>query len=100
MNTKVKKDKEKVVDEVWTEERVRSFLDVKSYDEVEADFHMLLKAYQSMRADDFEKFIGFFLADGRNLDTTNPAGESVLSIVEQHRLSGDYASLLRSAGAK
>jgi hypothetical protein len=100
MNTKVKKDKEKVVDEVWTEERVRSFLDVKSYNAVDTDFHMLLKAYQSMRADDFEKFIGFFLTDGRDLNATNPAGESVLSIVKQHRRSEDYVSLLRSAGAK
>ncbi len=99
MTVKIKKDKEKVVDEVWTEERVRSFLEVKSYDEVEADFHMLFKAYQSMRADDFEKFIGFFLNDGRNLNATNPAGETVLSIVEQHRRSGDYVNLLKSAGA-
>lgn len=99
MTVKIKKDKEKVVDEVWTEERVRSFLDVKSYDEVAVDFHMLFKAYQSMRADDFEKFIGFFLAAGRDLNTTNPAGDTVLTIVEQHRRSGDYARLLRSAGA-
>ncbi len=96
----MKKDKEKVVDEVWTEERVRSFLDVKSYDAVDADFHMLFKAYQSMRADDFEKFIGFFLAQNRDLNATNPAGDTVLSIVEQHRRSGDYAALLRSAGAE
>ena len=37
----MRKDKEKVLDEVWTEDRVKSFLDVKSYDEVEEDFHML-----------------------------------------------------------
>jgi hypothetical protein len=95
----MKKDKEKVIDEVWTEDRIRSFLEVRSHDEVNSDFHMLHKAYQSMRADDFEIFIGFFLAAGHNLNTTNPQGETVLSIVDQHRRGDEYAVLLRSAGA-
>ncbi len=56
----LKKDKEKVLDEVWTQERVRDFLDVKPAEDLEADFHVLLKAYQSMRLENFEEFIGFF----------------------------------------
>jgi hypothetical protein len=95
----MRKDKEKVLDEVWTEERVRSFLNVTSHDEVERDFHMLLKAYQSMRASDFESFVDMFSAEGRKLNATNPAGETVLSIVLQHRNSGEYAEILRRAGA-
>ena len=43
----LKKDKEKVLDEVWTQERVRDFLDVKPAEDLEADFHVLLKAYQN-----------------------------------------------------
>ncbi|MEE4660223.1 MAG: PA4642 family protein, partial [Halieaceae bacterium] len=69
----MRKDKEKVLDEVWTEARVKSFLQIRSHDDVEEDFHMLLKAYQSMRAEDFAKFVSFFVDDGRNLDATNPA---------------------------
>jgi hypothetical protein len=95
----MRKDKEKVLDEVWTDERVKSFLDVRPHDEVEEDFHMLLKAYQSMRAEDFGKFVGYFLADGRSLGSTNPAGESVLQIISEHRKSTDYAAILRGAGA-
>ena len=95
----MRKDKEKVLDEVWTEDRVRSFLKIRSYDEVEEDFHMLLKAYQSMRAEDFAKFVDFFLAEGRRLDSPDPEGRTVLSIVEQHRRSTDYADILRAAGA-
>ena len=63
----MRKDKQKVVDEVWTEERVRSFLEVRSHDGSSDDFHMLLKAYQSMRAADFELFVGFFVEQGRDL---------------------------------
>ena len=96
----MRKDKEKVLDEVWTEERVRSFLDVRSYDDVEEDFHMLLKAYQSMRAEDFAKFVKLFVEDGRSLDSTDPRGRTVLSIVQQHRRSGEYADILKKAGAE
>ena len=63
----MRKDKEKVVDEVWTEEHVKSFLNVKPHDGSAEDFHMLLKAYQSMRASDFELFVSFFCNDGRDL---------------------------------
>jgi hypothetical protein len=96
----VKKDKEKVLDEVWTEERVKSFLKVRSHDDVEEDFHMLLKAYQSMRAEDFAKFVGFFTTDGRSVNSRGPEGQTVLSIVEQHRRSGEYAEILKQAGAE
>ena len=40
----MRKDKEKIVDEVWTEEHVKSFLNVKPHDGSAEDFHMLLKA--------------------------------------------------------
>ena len=95
----MRKDKEKILDEVWTEDRVKSFLEVRSYDEVEEDFHMLLKAYQSMRAEDFAKFVDFFVADGRNLNSPDPDGRTVLGVVEEHRKSGEYADILRKAGA-
>jgi hypothetical protein len=96
----MRKDKEKVLDEVWTEDRVKSFLEVRSHDDVEEDFHMLLKAYQSMRAEDFEKFVDFFVAEGRNLDSTDPTGRTVLSIVKTHRRSVDYVGILVRAGAQ
>ncbi len=96
----MKKDKEKVLDEVWTEERVKSFLNVRSHDDVEEDFHMLLKAYQSMRAEDFAKFVDFFTADGRSVNSRGPEGQTVLAIVDQHRRSVEYGDILRKAGAE
>ena len=95
----LKKDKEKVLDEVWTEQRVKDFLEVKPAEDIEADFHVLLKAYQSMRLENFEEFVGFFTADGRNINATSPKGETVLSIVKQHRASVDYANILSANGA-
>ncbi len=95
----MRKDKEKVLDEVWTEDRIKSFLEVRSHDDVEEDFHMLLKAYQSMRVEDFAKFVEFFVAEGRNLNSTDPRGRTVLGIVREHRRSGEYADILEKAGA-
>ena len=94
-----KKDKDKTLDEVWTEERVKSFLNAKPAASLEEDFHILLKAYQSMRLDNFEEFVGYFVADGRNINATNPRGETVLAIVKQHAQSGEYAAVLAANGA-
>jgi hypothetical protein len=94
------KDKEVVVDEVWTEARVREFLDVKPVEDVEADFHMLMKAYQAMRADDFDKFVAMFLEQGHSLNARDPQGRTVLSYVREHRKSGDYVQILEQNGAE
>jgi len=95
----MRKDKEKVIDEVWTEDHVKSFLSVRSHDGSDDNFHMLLKAYQSMRAEDFELFVGFFTAEGRDLNATGRDGRTVLDIVRTHRHGARYADVLQAAGA-
>jgi hypothetical protein len=95
----MRKDKEKVLDEVWTEDHIRSFLDVRPHDGSDEDFHMLLKAYQSMRIEDFELFVSFFAEQGRNINAAGKDGRSVATIVAEHRHGGPYAELLGAAGA-
>lgn len=95
----MRKDKKKVVDEVWTEEHVRSYLNVRPHDGSAEDFHMLLKAYRSMRAEDFELFVSFFCEDGRNLNATGKDGRTVLEIISTHRHGVEYAEILKEAGA-
>ncbi len=96
----MRKDKEKVLDEVWTEDHVRSFLDVRSHDGSDDDFHMLLKAYQSMRASDFELFVQFFREQDRNVNAAGLDGRSVLDIISTHRHGAEYAEILKTAGAR
>ncbi|MBZ0335398.1 PA4642 family protein [Marinobacter sp. AL4B] len=94
-------DKPKVLDELWNDERVKSFLDLEPYDKtLQADHFVLLRAYEAMRAEDFERFVGFFVAAGRNLDATDEHGETMLDRISQHGRSGDYARALENAGAK
>lgn len=94
-----RKDKKKVVDEVWTPERVRSFLDLKPPAGIDADFHRLQRAYQSMRADDFEDFIGMFVAAGGKLDARGPERQTLLEDIARHRRGAPFAEILRAAGA-
>ncbi|MDX9874414.1 MAG: PA4642 family protein [Spongiibacteraceae bacterium] len=94
-----KKDKEKVIDEVWTEARVREFLDVLPAENVDPDFHRLLKAYQAMRAEDFAAFVAMFVESGGNINARDRNGRTVLSYVIEHRNSGEYAEALRQHGA-
>ncbi len=95
----MKKDKQKVLDEVWTEDHVKSFLEVRPHDGTDEDFHMLLKAYQSMRASDFELFLSFYREQNRDVNARGIEGRTVLEIVSEHRHGADYAEVLRAAGA-
>lgn len=95
----MKKDKQKVLDAVWTEDHVRSFLDVRPHDGSDEDFHMLLKAYQSMRDSDFALFLQFFTEQQRDVNARGRDGRSVLDIITRHRHGAPYARLLRDAGA-
>lgn len=95
----LRKDKEKVLDEVWTEDHVRSYLGVRPFDGTDENFYMLLKSYQSMRASDFELFLTFFTAENRDVNAKNKDGKTVLDIVQTHRHGADYAAALKAAGA-
>lgn len=94
-----KKDKEKVLDEVWTVDRIKSFLDVLPEEGVNADFHRLLKAYQQMRAEDFEQFVQFFVEGKHDVNAKNPKGQTVLAMVSTHGHGAPYAAILKKAGA-
>jgi hypothetical protein len=89
-----------VTNEWWSDERVRTYLDLETAGDEATDFHVLQKAYRGMVPDAFGRFIGFFVEAGRNLNETNKYGETILSIVSQHRNSKEYAYILKKAGAK
>lgn len=94
-------DKPKVIGEEWSDERVRSFLAIEpAAPGIDADFLVLHKAYQAMRAEDFERLIGFFVAAGRNLNAVGESGETILDHIQAHRRSTEYAAALKAAGAK
>ncbi len=90
----LKKDKEKVIDPVWSEARIREFLDLLPPAGENTDHHKLLKAYQSMRAEDFDDFVRFFTDAGGDLNACNNAGQSIVDILKTHRYSAPYLDSL------
>lgn len=89
-----------VRDEWWPDERVQSYLHVVAQDGVAPDYHVLLKAYRSMVPESFERLVAFFVEAGRNLDEPGPDGRTILQIIDTHKSSGEYADILRKAGAR
>ena len=81
-----------VTDEVWDDDRVRSFLELEPVGE-NADFHVLLKAYRGMREDDFDRFLGFFVDAGRNLDAKDHRGRTLWEIIKDHRQGQAFIAL-------
>ena len=95
----LKKDKQKVLGEVFDDERVKSFLDYLAPQGVSRDFHLLEKAYRGMNIDNFISFVDFFKQAGYDLNATNPDGLSMVKIMNQHKQGIDYAQALIKAGA-
>ncbi len=96
----LRKDKQKVLGETFDDERIKTFLALQPSDGLDADFHVLEKAYRGMKADNFATFIGFFVEAGRNINATNMQGRTFLQTIRQHRLAEDYIDTLIAAGAQ
>ncbi|MDX1755962.1 MAG: PA4642 family protein [Marinobacter sp.] len=93
-------EKPKVIGEELSDERIKSFLAVTPYDtEENEDYFVLIRAYQSLREGDFERFVGFFTEAGRDLNAINGEGQTILDHVCEHRRSAAYAETLKKAGA-
>jgi hypothetical protein len=88
-----------VRDEFWTDERVRSFLDILPPEGVPADYHILMKAYRGMLPDAFERFINYFVEAKRDINIRLADGSTFLDHVSSHRKSTEYAKILSAAGA-
>ena len=95
----MRKDKEKVLDEVWDEARIAGFLELRPADGSDPDHHALLFAYRGMREDDFATFIEMFVSAGRNLNATGRDGRTLLEELAEHRYGAAYAEILRRHGA-
>ena len=93
----LKKDKQKVLGEVFDDERVKSFLEYQPPVGVSKDFHLLEKAYRGMNIDNFVTFLRFFVQAGHDLNATNTEGQTLAQIADQHGHGADYVNALNAA---
>ena len=96
-------DKQKIIDEVWDEARVRSFLGKATPTQFgkdipgDADFHLLLNAYRAMRVDDFKRFLDHYLGEGHRLDAKNENGLTLAEYLIHYKKSAPFISALKQA---
>jgi hypothetical protein len=86
-----------VVDEVWDDQRIRGFLDLQPFDDQSADFYVLLKAYQGMRVEDFQRFMEFFIDAGRNVNAPDDHGRTLLETISNHRHGAGFVKILEKS---
>lgn len=91
----LKKDKQKVLGEVFTLERVKTFLNVEPPEGVNADFHALERAYRGMKAENFAQFVECFKEAGHDIHAKNPQGHSLADLCATHANSQDYLAILK-----
>jgi hypothetical protein len=89
-----RKDKKIVEGEVFDDDRIRGFLNVLPPVGCDPDYHALEIAYRGMRAEDFARFVTFFLEAGRNIDAKNPQDKTLLQVLSKYRLAAEYAACL------
>jgi hypothetical protein len=95
----LKKDKQKILGEVFDDARVKSFLDYEAPTGVSTDFHLLEKAYRGMNIDNFVTFLGFFKESGYDLTATNPDGKTLVDIAGEHGHGSEYVEAIKTAAA-
>ena len=89
-------DKEKVVDEVWDDERIQSFLQKGPMGSESTEHSLLLHAYRSMRPEDFGRFLDAFKAEGYDIHAKNRAGETLAESIAHHKKAGPFITLLQT----
>lgn len=95
----LKKDKQKVLNETIDDSRLGEFFDLTPPAHVDADYHILERAYRGLQAADFSRFITLFIKQGHNINASGEQG-TLLNIASQHAHGGEYAAVLKEAGAE
>ncbi len=96
----MRKDKKKVVGEPMTDEQIAVFLGFRPQGDEPVDHYMLARAYRSLRAHDFVRFLGVFQAAGHDVNALDTEGRTVLQNISQHEQAEEYVEALLAVGAQ
>jgi hypothetical protein len=95
----MRKDKKQVIGDEMSEASIRAFLDLEPADATPASLHKLIKAYRGLRVDDFERFVGFFVAAGLDLQACDARGNDFIALIADQRQAEPYIEVVRAARA-
>ena len=93
----MRKDKKQVIGEEVSDEAIKLFLEPEPADETPASLHKLIKAYRGLRVDDFERFLGFFVEAGFDLNAKDAKGQDFVALIADQRLAEPYLELIKAA---
>ncbi|MCQ4313082.1 PA4642 family protein [Pseudomonas stutzeri] len=93
----MRKDKKKVVGEEISDESIKLFLEPEPMDDTPPALHKLIKAYRGLRVDDFERFLGFFVEAGYDLNAKDAKGQDFVALIVDQRQAEPYIELIRAA---
>ncbi len=92
----MRKDKKQVIGDEIADDSIKLFLQPEPADDTPPSLHKLIKAYRGLRIDDFERFLGFFVAAGYDLDARDAKGQSFIDLVADQRQARPYIELIES----
>ncbi|WP_257253619.1 MULTISPECIES: PA4642 family protein [unclassified Endozoicomonas] len=95
----MKKDKQKVIGEELSDERIKELLTLEPPAGVDRALHILTRAYRALRAGDFERFLHFYSETGLEINPVTPEGRTFLSVLETHHHASPYIQALKNFGA-
>jgi hypothetical protein len=93
----MRKDKKQVIGEEIGDESIKLFLDVEPADATPPALHKLIKAYRGLRVDDFERFVGFFVEAGYDLDAKDEQGNDFIALIQDQRQAEPYIEVIKAA---
>ena len=93
----MRKDKKQVIGEEIGDESIKLFLAVEPADATPPSLHKLIKAYRGLRIDDFERFVGFFVAAGYDLAATDAKGNDFVALIQNQRNAAPYMEVVKAA---
>ncbi|ALN20543.1 PA4642 family protein [Ectopseudomonas mendocina] len=93
----MRKDKKQVIGEEISDDSIKLFLAVEPADATPPSLHKLVKAYRGLRVDDFERFVGFFKAEGYDLSATDAQGNDFIALIQDQRNAEPYIEVIKAA---
>jgi hypothetical protein len=93
----MRKDKKQVIGEEIGDEPIKLFLAVEPADDTPPSLHKLVKAYRGLRIDDFERFLGFFVEAGYDLNAADAQGHDFVALIQDQRLAEPYIEAIKTA---
>ncbi|MDH4561849.1 PA4642 family protein [Pseudomonas sp. BN411] len=93
----MRKDKKQVIGEEISDDSIKLFLSVEPADSTPPSLHKLIKAYRGLRIDDFERFVGFFIEAGFDLNAKDENGNDFIALIQDQRMAEPYIEVIKAA---